>query len=85
MHGVAEWEGASLKKPANEAALFGALGLARCANAGTYIDVHCNVFTPKSFAECYGLMQRCGLVHLALGPVIETDGQEFFVQLVNRD
>ena len=82
--GVAEWSGASLKKSENTAGLHHAIMMARHAQSGTYIDVHCNVFTPKSFTECYNLMQRCGLVHLGLKSVMETEGQEFFVHLTNK-
>ncbi len=80
--GVSEWSGTNLKEPRNEAGLRNAIELARHVNAGDYVDVHCNVFTPKSFVQIYEPAQRCGLVGLKLSSVVETDGKEFFVHLL---
>ena len=82
--GVAKHRDSDLTKPENAGKLMDAVGMARLAQQGHYVDVHCNVFTPASFVECYGLLARCGLVSLKLDCVIETNDAEFFVRLVRE-
>ena len=82
--GVAKHRGNDLTTPENAGKLMNAVGMARLAHYGSYVDVHCNVFTPASFTECYHLLARCGLVALKLDCVIETNDAEFFVRLVRE-
>ena len=59
-----------------------ALARARAVVAtGVYDDVHCWVFTPRSFTTVFEALQRRGLVRFALDHVSDTVGGEFFVSL----
>ncbi len=80
--GESEYRRVDLKRPEHGAELVNAVVMARHAHQGAYIDVHCNVFTPASFVQCYAMVERCGLVRLKLDAVIETDRDEFYVRLV---
>jgi SAM-dependent methyltransferase len=62
----------------------GALRLARDAEEnGVYHDVHCWVFTPRSFADLMVEMARTGLLELACDRIVPTmpDTFEFFVAM----
>ncbi len=82
MLGVSEFWKVDLRKSENLAELHNALNIANAATAGSYVDVHCSVFTPESFTECYSLIEQCGLAKLQLHSVIPTDRDEFFVSLI---
>jgi SAM-dependent methyltransferase len=61
-----------------------AMNLARdVIDNGTYHDVHCWVFTPKSFAQLFGKMAEAGLVDFACERFHDTAQNtfEFFVSL----
>ena len=61
-----------------------AMAIARDAQAtGKYVDVHCWVFTPESFAQCMEALVGAGLVKLACSRFVDTgyDVWEFFVFL----
>jgi hypothetical protein len=82
MLGVSEYWGIDLKRPENLAELINAINVAKEANSGAYIDIHCHVFTPASFSECYSTIEQCGLVKLRLSSVVETERDEFMVRLI---
>jgi SAM-dependent methyltransferase len=82
MFGVSDFWNIGLKKPENLAELHNAINVARSAESGAYVDIHCSVFTPDSFQECYTLMEACGLAKLRLSSVTSTESDEFFVSLV---
>jgi hypothetical protein len=79
--GVSAYHKVDLTQPQHGAELLHAVTMARHGNEGAYIDIHCHVFTPASFAQCYAMIARCGFVRLALDTVIETNGEEFYVRL----
>ena len=59
-----------------------ALELARDAEEnGTYLDVHCWVFTPQSFVELMMQLARCGLLEFSCDWLVPTarNSFEFFV------
>ena len=65
-----------------------ALELARSAISGVYHDVHCWVFTPKSFVVLMQELSRMGLIDLEFDHLVGTREYtiEFFVELKkNRD
>jgi hypothetical protein len=82
MFGVSEFWNIDLKSPDNLADLHNAMNVARSAEAGAYVDIHCSVFTPDSFRDCYDLVERCGLAKLRLSSITSTERDEFFVTLV---
>ncbi|MCU1362131.1 MAG: hypothetical protein JWN99_3420 [Ilumatobacteraceae bacterium] len=49
--------------------------------SGEYDDVHCWVFTPRSFRRVVAAMQRLGLMSFRLESCSETIGGEFFVTM----
>ncbi|MCU1504854.1 MAG: hypothetical protein JWM12_4208 [Ilumatobacteraceae bacterium] len=49
--------------------------------SGDYDDVHCWVFTPRSFCRVFAALQRLQLVPFAVAACTETVGGEFFVSL----
>ena len=51
---------------------------------GAYVDVHCNVWTPESFQECWRVIDILGLLPLRLAEAFppERQGSEFIVSLV---
>lgn len=55
--------------------------------SGEYLDTHCWVFTPRSFARVMTEVVRLGLLDLRCEQLIETshNGLEFFVELVRSD
>jgi SAM-dependent methyltransferase len=62
----------------------GAVGLARDIIAnGTYHDIHCWVFTPKSFAELFRDMTDTGLIDFACEGFLDTQDEdlEFYVSM----
>ena len=81
MLGVSEFWRIDLRKSENLAELKNAINVAKCANEGAYVDIHCHVFTPESFQQCYSLIMECGLTQLTLESVTSTDRDEFFVKL----
>ncbi len=62
-----------------------AMAIARQAlQTGDYIDVHCWVFTPKSFAALMGDLVLADLIHFACSGFVDTSAEnafEFFVKL----
>jgi SAM-dependent methyltransferase len=59
-----------------------ALARARAVVAtGEYDDVHCWVFTPRSFTTVFEAQQRRGLMRFEIDHVSDTVGGEFFVLL----
>jgi hypothetical protein len=63
-----------------------ALEQARIAEAGdTYIDVHCWVFTPRSFCRVMAALQRVQLVPFSVESCSESIGGEFFARLRAAD
>ncbi|MCX4140332.1 class I SAM-dependent methyltransferase [Paraburkholderia sp. SEWSISQ10-3 4] len=54
---------------------------------GTYHDVHCWTFTPRSFASLFESLARAGLVHFACDNFFDTERYEieFFVALKASD
>jgi SAM-dependent methyltransferase len=65
----------------------GALSLARDVLEGRYIDVHCWVFTPRSFAGLMEALARAGMLRLACAEFHDTAflDREFFVALHPED
>ncbi len=55
------------------------------AATGEYIDVHCWVFTPRSFCRVMGSLQRLQLVPFSVESCSETIGGEFFATLRTAD
>ncbi|MEY2401345.1 MAG: hypothetical protein QOJ08_1456 [Ilumatobacteraceae bacterium] len=51
------------------------------ATSGDYLDVHCWMFTPSSFARLFGALTRLHLVPFSLESCSETIGGEFFATL----
>ena len=51
------------------------------ATTGEYVDVHCWVFTPSSFAHLFAALQRMQLVPFSLEHCSDTVGGEFFATL----
>jgi hypothetical protein len=51
------------------------------ATTGDYLDVHCWVFTPRSFARVISGMQRLGLISFRLESCSESVNGEFFARL----
>jgi SAM-dependent methyltransferase len=65
-----------------------ALGVAQdCLQNGAYHDVHCWVFSPRSFARLFREMAEFGLIDLACGNFFDTErnDMEFFVSLQPSD
>jgi SAM-dependent methyltransferase len=59
-----------------------ALARARAVvTTGDYDDVHCWVFTPRSFTTVFEALQRRGLLRFEIDRVSDTVGGEFFVSL----
>ena len=58
---------------------------ASAAAAGHYDDVHCWVFTPRSFVELFAGLQRLALVGFDVETCSDTFGGEFFVTLRAAD
>jgi hypothetical protein len=50
----------------SEAALRQALAVARIAEDGQYVDVHCHVWTHDSFLDCWRIIERVGLCRARL-------------------
>jgi SAM-dependent methyltransferase len=61
-----------------------ALAVARIAESGEYVDVHCHVWTPESFRECWTVIDRLGLCRAKLEQIWEpgSASNEFVVSLV---
>lgn len=55
------------------------------AGGDTYIDVHCWVFTPRSFCRVIAALQRVHLVPFSVELCSETVGGEFFARLRTAD
>lgn len=55
------------------------------AATGEYQDVHCWVFTPRSFRHVFAGLQRLGLVSFVLESSTDTSGGEFFARLRATD
>ena len=55
------------------------------AATGEYVDVHCWVFTPRSFCRVMGALQRLQLVPFSVESCSETIGGEFFATLRTAD
>ena len=55
------------------------------ARTGEYNDVHCWVFTPRSFTVVLDALQRQGLLGFRVDHVSDTVGSEFFATLVAVD
>jgi hypothetical protein len=55
------------------------------ATTGEYIDVHCWVFTPRSFCRVIGSLQRLQLVPFSVEACSDTIGGEFFARLRTTD
>ena len=51
------------------------------ATTGDYLDVHCWVFTPRSFGRVISGMQRLGLISFCLESCSESVNGEFFARL----
>lgn len=65
-----------------------ALGVAQdCLQNGAYHDVHCWVFSPRSFARLFREMAELDLIDLACGNFFDTErnDMEFFVSLQPSD
>lgn len=62
-----------------------ALERATAAAAGRYDDVHCWVFTPRSFVDLFAGLQRLALVGFDLVSCSETESGEFFAALRPAD
>jgi hypothetical protein len=52
------------------------------ARQGTYHDVHCWVFTPRSFGAVLDTLRRQGLLPFRVDHISPTAGNEFFATLV---
>jgi SAM-dependent methyltransferase len=55
------------------------------ARQGTYHDVHCWVFTPRSFGAVLDALRRQGLLPFNVDHISPTAGNEFFATLVADD
>ena len=62
-----------------------ALERATAASNGEYVDVHCWVFTPRSFCRVMGSLQRLHLVPFLVESCTKTVGGEFFATLHPAD
>jgi SAM-dependent methyltransferase len=52
--------------------------------AGLYLDTHCSVFTPESFADTLRCLDRCELLGFDLPDIVYRGNDEFIAHLVKR-
>ncbi len=64
-----------------------AIETAQAALRGSYQDVHCSVFTPRSFAQLMVDLSRLGMLWFSCGKIVPTAENEldFFVHMVAAD
>ena len=72
------------RPPADRPALArAAFAAARHAEAeGSYVDVHCHVWSFESFQECWAVLETVGVLPLRLAQAFPPSGAEFIVSLV---
>ena len=72
------WNGQKIKEPKQIRSLGQCFEIAeKAVSEESYLDVHCWVFTPKSFSELIEYLNKNGIINLKITKLIETQHMEF--------